>query len=98
MIDQDFFLASLSPVCHAELNAVLNKNLADVRGCCIYVALFPCNMCAQIIIQSGIQEVIYYSDKYHDKAEFAASRFLMDTAGVKYRFVFLPCCDLLIMR
>ncbi|XP_005105001.1 deoxycytidylate deaminase [Aplysia californica] len=80
------WLQSKSPyVCHAELNAVLNKNLADVIGCSIYVALFPCNMCAQIIIQSGIREVVYYSDKYHNKPEFVASRFLMDTAGVKYR-------------
>jgi len=83
---KDKWLTSKNPyVCHAELNAVLNKNQACVSGCAIYVALFPCNMCAQIIIQSGIDEVIYYSDKYHDKAEFVASRFLLDTAGVKYR-------------
>ena len=30
-------------VCHAEMNAILNKNAADVEGCTIYVALFPCN-------------------------------------------------------
>uniref|UniRef100_A0A1X7T9A4 dCMP deaminase n=1 Tax=Amphimedon queenslandica TaxID=400682 RepID=A0A1X7T9A4_AMPQE len=40
-------------VCHAELNAILNKNSADVKGCTIYVALFPCNECAKLIIQSG---------------------------------------------
>ena len=53
-------------VCHAELNAILNyrgskKDLEDAR---IYVDLFPCNECAKIIIQSGIKEVIYLSDKY----------------------------------
>ena len=26
----------------------------------MYVALFPCNECAKIIIQSGLKEVIYY--------------------------------------
>ena len=50
-------------VCHAEMNAILNKNSADVEQCSIYVALFPCNECAKMIIQSGIKEVIYLSDK-----------------------------------
>ncbi|KJE97002.1 deoxycytidylate deaminase [Capsaspora owczarzaki ATCC 30864] len=72
-------------VCHAELNAVLNKNASDVKGCTIYVALFPCNECAKIIIQSGIKEVIYKSDKYHDRPEFVVSRRLFDMAGIKYR-------------
>ncbi|KAL3880957.1 hypothetical protein ACJMK2_033159 [Sinanodonta woodiana] len=72
-------------VCHAELNAVLNKNSADVKNCTIYVALFPCNECAKVIIQSGIKEVVYYSDKYSDKPEFQASKRMMDLAGVKYR-------------
>jgi dCMP deaminase len=72
-------------VCHAELNAVLNKNSADVKNCTIYVALFPCNECAKVVIQSGIKEVIYYSDKYHDKPEFVASRRMLDMSGVKYR-------------
>ncbi|TYZ59731.1 hypothetical protein PybrP1_003419 [[Pythium] brassicae (nom. inval.)] len=38
-------------VCHAEMNAILNKNSTDVKGCTIYVALFPCNECAKLIIQ-----------------------------------------------
>lgn len=72
-------------VCHAELNAVLNKNSADVKNCTIYVALFPCNECAKVVIQSGIKEVVYYSDKYHDRPEFMASKRMFDIAGVKYR-------------
>ncbi|XP_048088952.1 probable deoxycytidylate deaminase isoform X8 [Alosa alosa] len=40
-------------VCHAELNAIMNKNSADVKGCTIYVSLFPCNECTKIIIQSA---------------------------------------------
>ena len=72
-------------MCHAELNAILNKNSADVKGCVIYVALFPCNECAKLIIQSGISEVIYVSDKYHEKDEMKASRRLLEMAKVKYR-------------
>ncbi|KAJ8281016.1 hypothetical protein GJAV_G00062380 [Gymnothorax javanicus] len=72
-------------VCHAELNAIMNKNSADVKGCTMYVALFPCNECAKLIIQAGINEVIYLSDKYHEKKEFVASRRLLDMAGIKYK-------------
>ncbi|XP_058496809.1 deoxycytidylate deaminase-like [Solea solea] len=72
-------------VCHAELNAIMNKNSADVKGCTMYVALFPCNECAKLIIQAGIREVIYLSDKYHDKPEMTASRRLLDMARVKIK-------------
>ncbi|CAM9625499.1 unnamed protein product [Pylaiella littoralis] len=72
-------------VCHAEMNAILNKNSADVKGCLIYVALFPCNECAKLIIQSGIREVVYLSDKYHETTSMKASRRLFDLAGVKCR-------------
>ncbi|XP_021360272.1 deoxycytidylate deaminase-like isoform X2 [Mizuhopecten yessoensis] len=72
-------------VCHAELNAVLNKNSTDVKDCTVYVALFPCNECAKVLIQSRIKEVVYYSDKYHHKVEFVASRRMLDMAGIKHR-------------
>ena len=73
-------------VCHAELNAILNyrgskKDLEDAR---IYVDLFPCNECAKIIIQSGIKEVIYLSDKYANSENNIASRKLFDECGVQY--------------
>ncbi|XP_014259222.1 deoxycytidylate deaminase isoform X2 [Cimex lectularius] len=74
-------------VCHAEMNAVLNKNTVDVKGCKIYVALFPCNECAKIIIQSGIKEVIYMSDKYDYKMETNAAKKMFNAAGVTYRIV-----------
>jgi len=70
-------------VVHAELNAVLNKNTADVKDCTIYVALFPCNECAKVIVQSGISEVVYASEKNANKQEYIASRRLLEMAGVK---------------
>jgi dCMP deaminase len=51
----------------------------------IYVDLFPCNECAKEIIQSGIKEVIYLSDKYANTEETIASKQLFDMCGVKYR-------------
>jgi dCMP deaminase len=88
-------------VCHAEVNAILNKNSAEVNGCIVsemnnidarllyffffcqmYVALFPCNECAKVMIQSGIREIVYVSDKYHNNNNMVASRRLLDMAGV----------------
>lgn len=72
------------------MNAILNKNSIDLKGCIIYVALFPCNECAKLIIQSGIREVVYLSDKYHTTTASTASRTLLDLAGVKYRLSDVP--------
>jgi len=72
-------------VCHAEMNAILNKNSADVEDCVIYVALFPCNECAKMIIQAGIKEVVYVSDKHAHKPGTAGSKRMLDMAGVRYR-------------
>ena len=71
-------------VVHAELNAILNANGRDLRGSRVYVALFPCNECAKAIIQSGVKEVVYLSDKYNGSAENIASKRMLDAAGVKY--------------
>ena len=71
-------------VCHAEENAVYNSN-TKTDGCKLYCTLFPCNECAKTIIQNGIVEVIYMSDKYHDQDIWKASRKMFDLAGVSYR-------------
>lgn len=90
--DKDFpweregeFLETKYPyVCHAELNAILNS-IKSLKDCIIYVALFPCNECSKAIIQSGIKEIIYLSDKYADTDINRASKKMLDAAGVKYR-------------
>ncbi|CAG9782530.1 unnamed protein product [Diatraea saccharalis] len=71
-------------VCHAEMNAILNKNSSDVRDCTIFVGLFPCNECAKIIIQSGIKEVVYLSDEKAHKSSYQASKKMFNAAGVRY--------------
>ncbi|KAI6218818.1 Deoxycytidylate deaminase [Aphelenchoides fujianensis] len=70
-------------VCHAELNAILNKNSASVKGCTIYSTLFPCNECAKAIIQSGIKTVVYLHAK--DKLDQQASQRLFTLAKVEMR-------------
>ncbi len=71
-------------VCHAEENAVYNAN-APVKESKMYCTLFPCNECAKTIIQNGITEIIFESDKYHDTEICIASRRLLDSAGIKCR-------------
>ena len=71
-------------VVHAELNAILNANGRDLRDSRVYVALFPCNECAKAIIQSGVKEVVYLSDKYAGTPGNVASKRMLDAAGVKY--------------
>ena len=72
-------------VCHAELNAILNYNGGPLKGARIYTTLFPCNECTKSIIQKGISEVIYLSDKYADTDSVRASKRMMKSAGVTYR-------------
>lgn len=73
-------------VCHAEMNAILNfrGNRKDLENAKIYVDLFPCNECAKLIIQSGIKEIIYLSDKNKNNDFVIASRKLLDMCNVKY--------------
>lgn len=74
-------------VCHAEANAIDNFRgiKKEFEGARIYVDLFPCNECAKKIIQNGIKEVIYLSDKYKDSDSTKASKLMFDICGVKYR-------------
>ena len=71
-------------VCHAEFNAILNtRNNAALRGCTLYVTLFPCNECSKAIIQTGIKEVVYADNKYKEQIATQASLKMLTLAGVK---------------
>jgi len=83
----DFLQTKYPFVCHAELNAILNNIGMDLSGCRIYTALFPCNECSKAIIQAGIKEVIYLSDKYDGTDVSKASKKMLQTSGVSFRKV-----------
>ncbi len=87
--DGDYLDTKYPYVCHAELNAVLNATTGDLHNCRIYVALFPCNECTKVIIQSGIREIIYLSDKYKDTDTVKASKIMLDKSKTAYR-QFIP--------
>ncbi len=82
--DGEFLETKYPYVVHAEQNAILNS-IKKLNECTIYVGLFPCNECAKAIIQSGIKEIVYISDKHSDKDSTKASKKLLSCAGVKYR-------------
>jgi len=72
-------------VTHAEVNAILNSKgsySSHVNGGTIYVALFPCENCAKMIIQSGIKKVVYLNDIYHDTDGCCASRAMLRCAKI----------------
>lgn len=70
-------------VCHAELNAILNYRGGSLEGSKIYTTLFPCNECAKAIIQAGVSEIIYKSDKYASTDSTLASKMMFKAAGIK---------------
>lgn len=49
---------------HAEQNALLQAAMIGVpcEGATIYVTCQPCNMCAKMIINAGVKQVIYEGD------------------------------------
>ena len=80
-------------VCHAEMNAILNYRgtRKELENSKIYVDLFPCNECAKLIVQAGIKEVVYLSDKFKDKDgklketdSVKASKKIFNECGVKF--------------
>lgn len=82
--DGDFENTKYAYVCHAEENSIYNAN-NSTKDCKLYCTLFPCNECAKTIIQNGIKEVVYESDKYANTPSVIASKKMFDLAGVKTR-------------
>jgi dCMP deaminase len=65
---------------HAEENAIIQAAYhgVSVRGGIMYVTISPCLMCAKMIINAGIREVVYDGDyKFTEQ-----TKALLDEAGV----------------
>jgi dCMP deaminase len=54
-------------VLHAEANAILKvaKSTNNAHGSTLYITLSPCKDCCKLILQSGIQRMVYL-DAYKD--------------------------------
>jgi dCMP deaminase len=81
----DFMESKYTYIVHSEVNAVINTSREDCFGAKAYVTLFPCNVCAGIMISVGIREIIYLDDKYHDMPFSKAARMLFRAARVPFR-------------
>jgi len=73
-------------VVHAEANAILNAT-TSLKNASIYVTLFPCNECAKLIIQSGIKEICYASNKYEAGDQHQAAIKMLKAAKISFRQV-----------
>ena len=75
------------------MNAILNKNSESVRDCIIYVALFACNECIKITIQSGIDlnevHALLVSVKHKDKNSTIASKGMLDITKVMWMLMWI---------
>lgn len=68
---------------HAEENAIVQAAYhgISVRGGVMYSTISPCLLCAKMIINAGIVEVVYE----HEYEFTQATRELLKHAGVKFR-------------
>lgn len=71
---------------HAEQNAIIQaaKHGINIQGASIYITTQPCAVCAKMLINAGITEIIY-KDPYPDKLSME----LLAESGIKLR-VFNP--------
>ena len=69
-------------VCHATMNAVLNKNQQNLKDCRIYCTHIPCNECAKILAQVGIRRVLYVNAAPVDCLATQASQKICAQVGI----------------
>lgn len=69
---------------HAEQNAIIQaaKTGTNLSDSILYCTTFPCIVCAKMLINTGIKEVVY-TTPYPDKL----SASVLDEAGIKLRFL-----------
>ena len=82
-------------VVHAEANAIIHAR-QDCHGFSLYTTLFPCGECAKLIIQSGIKEIYYASNKHHGEKEVMAAQRMLKDAGIKC--VSIPALKIVVKR
>ena len=71
---------TLPEVLHAESNALMKiaQSTQSCTGATLYVTLSPCYQCAKLIVQGGIDRVVYLA-QYHDTTGIR----LLKKCGVK---------------
>ena len=80
---------------HAEANAIIHAR-QNCHGFSLYTTLFPCCECAKLIIQAGIEQIFYSSDKHTEKEEVIAAKRILRDAGIG--FVLIPALKIVIEK
>ncbi len=67
---------------HAEQNAVIQGAYfgISIKGATVYTTNFPCVLCSKILLNAGIEEIVFL-DTYVDDL----SKQILDEAGIKVR-------------
>ncbi|MBI5000698.1 MAG: dCMP deaminase family protein [Euryarchaeota archaeon] len=67
---------------HAEQNAIIQAALfgVSIKGATMYVTNYPCSVCAKMMVNSGIEEVVF-GDGYPDELALQ----VMAEGGAKVR-------------
>ncbi len=67
---------------HAEQNAVIQAAYfgVSIKGATIYTTAFPCVLCSKILVNAGIEEVIYKDDYVDD-----LSKGIMEESDIRVR-------------
>uniref|UniRef100_A0A1X7SFA6 dCMP deaminase n=1 Tax=Amphimedon queenslandica TaxID=400682 RepID=A0A1X7SFA6_AMPQE len=79
--------------CHAISNAMVWANRHNLNDCILYTVTYPCNKCAQLIIQSRMSHVHYMNKWQCDGSETTYSQKLLSEAGISCR-EYLPMKDI----
>jgi dCMP deaminase len=81
---EDFKKNRNSFVAHSEGNAIDNSR-GELKGCTMYVTLFPCNECAIRIVQNKIGKVVYLSDSNMHNAYVEVAQEIFQKGGVEVK-------------
>ncbi|KLL02245.1 MAG: deoxycytidylate deaminase [Mycoplasmataceae bacterium RC_NB112A] len=87
--DENWLKTKYPYVVHAEANAIIHarQNCAEFS---LYTTLFPCCECAKLIIQAGIKQIFYASDKHKEQEQTIAAKIMLNDAKVKFSLILVP--------
>ena len=73
---------------HAEYKTIASYNGKEtLRGCTLYVTTAPCNVCAKLIAQSGIVEVVYGKELGQNDSRKDLTETIFRNCSIVCRFV-----------
>lgn len=57
---------SIGACVHSETNSLLFANFKEIQEGSIYLTAPPCELCAPLIVQAGLANLVYYSDGFDE--------------------------------